>query len=130
MEKAIDSILNYGVLGVVLLAIGVFFWKAWSGVIAPAINKVIDSYLEKAKADTARQDKIAESQVKLNDRMAVFMNVMATHANTEEKRMLEIVNAQDKIAETQQRLVLQKDSVEMIAGELRTVKEKINSTGS
>lgn len=131
MDKVAEAAANYGLLGLVLLAVAAGAWGMWRWTSVNVFKLVVDNYVEKSKADTKRQDALAASQIQLNERMAVFMNVMANHATVEERRMLEVVDTQrqlvktaDQLAETQQRLVLQKDSFELVVSDLRAIKSK------
>lgn len=129
MDKAFDAAANYGLLGLVLLAVGVFFWAAWRWTSENVIRKMVESYIKQQEAFIEIQKRTAETQNLLNERMAVFMNVMAQHASAEERQMLAVVDTQRQLAgshaqmaEMHQRLVLQKDTIELLASEVREVK--------
>lgn len=129
MDRALDAAANYGLLGLVLLAIGFGFWGMWRWTSVNVIKPVVDSHIKQQDAAIEIQRQTAASQNLLNERMAVFMNVMAQHASAEERQMLAVVDTQRQLAgshaqmaEMHQRLVLQKDTIELLASEVREVK--------
>jgi len=141
MEKLLDMVSQYGVSWVILVAIGVFLWAVWKWCTVNVFKPRLEDERERSKAEIKRKDAESEAEIKrfaaetasriaLNERLGIFMTVMAQHASTEEKRMLELSNNQTLIAETQQRLVLQKDSVELIASKVRAMESQQGGQGT
>lgn len=126
MDKWLDAAANYGLLGLVLLSIGAFVYAVWRWSSVNVIKVLVDNFIKRSEEFSKRQDLETASRVALNERLGIFMTVMAQHASAEEKRMLEHSNTMQQIAETQQRLALQKDTLELVASQVREVKSKQN----
>ncbi len=116
-DKVAESVIQYGLLGIVLLGIGYMIGRTLSWVAVYVIKPMVDNHI-------VSQNKLADSAVELNREMAKFMNTMSVHANSEENNMARINTTMSHVAESIRSVATQKEATESLAGRLRLLESK------